>query len=124
MLARNLMDLQSIVTELSGKGVSVRFHKENLTFTGNDNPMSKLTLQLMGAFAEFERNIIKERQLEGIRIAQKKGTRFGRNKSLTVNQVDEIKNRIANGETKKMLAQEFGVSRQTLYSAIGKQTSK
>lgn len=117
-LARNLMDLQAIVTKLSSKGVSVKFHKENLTFTGDDNPMSKLTLQLMGAFAEFERNIIKERQLEGIRIAQKKGTRFGRTKSLTDDQITKIKERIAHGETKKILAQEYGVSRQTLYSAI------
>jgi len=117
-LARNLMDLQNIVTKLSGKGVNVRFHKENLIFTGDDNPMSKLTLQLMGAFAEFERNIIKERQLEGIRIAQKKGTKFGRSKTLSDDQVAEIKERIANGEPKKTLAEEYGISRQTLYSAI------
>ena len=72
----------------------------------------------MGAFAEFERSIIKERQLEGIRMAQKKGIRFGRNKSLSPEQVEEIKARLASGETKKALAQEFGVSRQTLYTAI------
>ena len=117
-LARNLIDLQTIVKQLNSKGVSVNFHKENLVFTGDDNPMSKLTLHLMGAFAEFERSIIKERQLEGIRMAQKKGVRFGRNKSLSPEQVEEIKSRIANGEPKKSLAQEFGVSRQTLYTAI------
>lgn len=60
-LARNLIDLQTIVSDLNGKGVSVVFHKENLTFTGNiENPMNKLMLQMMGAFAEFERNLIKE----------------------------------------------------------------
>ena len=117
-LARNLIDLQTIVKQLNVKGVSVHFHKENLVFTGDDNPMSKLTLHLMGAFAEFERSIIKERQLEGIRMAQKKGIRFGRNKSLSPEQVEEIKARLASGETKKALAQEFGVSRQTLYAAI------
>ena len=117
-LARNLIDLQTIVKQLNAKGVSVHFHKENLVFTGDDNPMSKLTLHLMGAFAEFERSIIKERQLEGIRMAQKKGIRFGRNKSLSPEQVEEIKSRLASGETKKALAQEFGVSRQTLYTAI------
>ncbi len=117
-LARNLMDLQSIVSKLSNKGVNVRFHKENLIFTGDDNPMSKLTLQLMGAFAEFERNIIKERQLEGIRIAQKKGTKFGRTKALSDDQIAKIKDRIASGELKKTLAEEYGVSRQTLYAAI------
>ncbi|WP_370652409.1 recombinase family protein [Aquabacterium sp.] len=61
-LARNLVDLQTIVSHLNGKGVLVVFHKENLTFTGsNENPRNKLMLQMMGAFAEFERNLIKER---------------------------------------------------------------
>ena len=62
-LARNLVDLQTIVSHLNGKGVLVVFHKENLTFTGsNENPMNKLMLQMMGAFAEFDRNLIKEHQ--------------------------------------------------------------
>ena len=117
-LARNLMDLQNIVTKLSCKGVSVRFHKENLVFTGDDNALSKLIFNLMGSFAEFERAIIKERQMEGIRIAQKKGTRFGRTKALTDDQVAKIKVRIASGEQKKAIAEEYGISRQTLYSAI------
>lgn len=117
-LARNLIDLQTIIQELNNKGVSVQFHKENLVFTGDENPMSKLMLQMMGAFAEFERNLIKERQAEGIRAAQKKGVRFGRQKVLNDNQITEIKERIAAGETKKALAQEYGISRQTLYTAI------
>lgn len=118
-LARNLMDLQTIVKKLSTKGVSVYFHKENLVFTGDDNPMNKLMLQMMGAFAEFERNLIKERQLEGIKIALKKGVKFGRSKALNDKQVADIKERIANGEQKKSLAVEYNISRQTLYSAIG-----
>lgn len=118
-LARNLIDLQMIVQKLNGRGISVNFHKENLVFTGDENPMSKLMLQMMGAFAEFERNLIKERQLEGIRIAQKRGTKFGRRKVLSDEQVLEIKKKIANGEVKKLLAEEYGISRQTLYSAIG-----
>ena len=117
-LARNLIDLQTIVKQLNSKGVTVHFHKENLIFTGDDNPMSKLLLGIMGSLAEFERAIIKERQAEGIKIAQKKGVRFGRNKSLTSQQVEEIKTRVASGEPKKALAQEYGVSRQTLYAAI------
>lgn len=117
-LARNLIDLQTIVKQLNAKGVAVHFHKENLIFTGDDNPMSKLLLGIMGSLAEFERAIIKERQAEGIKIAQRKGVRFGRNKSLSPQQVEKIKSRIANGEPKKALAQEYGVSRQTLYSAI------
>jgi DNA invertase Pin-like site-specific DNA recombinase len=117
-LARNLVDLQNIIQELNNKNVSVRFHKENLLFTGNDNAMSKLMLNMMGAFAEFERNLIKERQMEGIKIAQKKGIKFGRYKILTGEQVLEIKDRIAKGEQKTVLAKEYNVSRQTIYSAI------
>ncbi|CAK8722969.1 MAG: Site-specific DNA recombinase [Candidatus Electronema aureum] len=117
-LARNLVDLQNIIQELNSKNVSIQFHKENLLFTGNDNAMSKLMLNMMGAFAEFERNLIKERQMEGIKVAQEKGVKFGRNKTLTGEQILEIKDRIAKGEKKTALAKEYNVSRQTIYSAI------
>ena len=118
-LARNLMDLQKIVSKLNEKGCSITFHKENLTFTGtNDNPMNKLMLQMMGAFAEFERALIKERQREGIAKAQKKGTQFGRKPVLDEEQVRDIRFRVSCGETKASLAKEYNISRQTLYSAL------
>jgi DNA invertase Pin-like site-specific DNA recombinase len=121
-LARNLMDLQKIVNTLNDKGVSVTFHKENLTFTGsNDNPMNKLMLQMMGAFAEFERALIKERQREGIAQAKKAGKQIGRKRALSDDQVAEIEKRVDAGEAKSKLAMEYGVSRQTLYSALAKQ---
>jgi len=65
-LARNLDDLRRIVQTLTGKGVRIEFVKEHLTFTGEDSPMANLMLSVMGAFAEFERALIKERQREGI----------------------------------------------------------
>ena len=118
-LARNLMDLQKIVHSLNEKGVSVHFHKENLTFTGsNDNPMNKLMLQMMGAFAEFERALIKERQREGIAKAKQMGKQIGRKRVLDDAQVIEIKMKIAGGAAKSALAKEYGVSRQTLYTAL------
>ncbi len=118
-LARNLVDLQTIVSHLNGKGVLVVFHKENLTFTGsNENPMNKLMLQMMGAFAEFERNLIKERQREGIAQAQKKGTRIGRGRVLKDEQIQEIQGRVAGGAVKSSLAKEYKISRQTLYAAL------
>ncbi|WP_051183089.1 recombinase family protein [Desulfocurvibacter africanus] len=80
--------------------------------------MPPLLLQIIGAVAEFERAIIKERQREGIRAAQKSGKQMGRAKALTPVQVEEIKARVAKGETKKGLAQEYGISRQTLYAAL------
>ncbi len=60
-LARNLDDLRQIVRKLTGKGVQVDFVKEQLSFTGDDNAMATLLLSVMGAFAEFERSLIRER---------------------------------------------------------------
>ena len=83
-LARNLVDLQSIVEELTGRGVTVVFHKENLTFSGESDAMHKLMFQMMGAFAEFERSMIRERQREGIEAGPRRGesTKAGRPHSL------------------------------------------
>ncbi len=62
-LARNLNDLRKVVLGLTERGVHVhvRFEKEDLTFTGGDSPVSHLLLSIMGAFAQFGRNLIRER---------------------------------------------------------------
>ena len=118
-LARNLDDLRRIVLDLTKKGVHVQFVKENLTFTGEDSPMATLLLSLLGAVAEFERSMIRERQREGIELAKKKGVYKGRKPSLTTVQVAEIRKRVKAGEKKTALAAEYRISRQTLYSALG-----
>jgi len=118
-LARNLDDLRRIVLDLTKKGVHVRFVKENLTFTGEDSPMATLLLSLLGAVAEFERSMIRERQREGIELAKKKGVYKGRKPSLTTMQIAEIRKRVKAGEKKAALAVEYRISRQTLYSALG-----
>jgi DNA invertase Pin-like site-specific DNA recombinase len=79
-LARNLEDLRRIVRELTAKGVRVQFLTEQLTFTGDDTAMATLLLSVMGAFAEFERALIRERQREGIELAKKRGAYRGRKK--------------------------------------------
>lgn len=118
-LARNLMDLRRIVDELTAKGVVVEFVKEHLTFTGDDSPMSKLMLSVMGAVAEFERGLLKERQREGIAIAKTvKGKYKGRKPSLTADKAIELRQRAANGEKKAALARAYGISRETLYSYL------
>jgi DNA invertase Pin-like site-specific DNA recombinase len=117
-LARNLDDLRRLVFDLTKMGVHVRFVKENLTFTGEDSPMANLLLSLLGAVAEFERSMIRERQREGIAIAKKAGVYKGRKPSLTAEQVKEIRTRVKAGEQKTGLAAEYRVSRQTLYSAL------
>jgi DNA invertase Pin-like site-specific DNA recombinase len=114
-LCRNLDDLRRIVTDLTGRGVQVQFLKEGLLFTGEDSAMSKLLLSVMGAFAEFERALLKERQREGIAIAKKAGVYKGRKPSLTPDRIRELRTRITGGEKKAALAREFGISRETLY---------
>jgi DNA invertase Pin-like site-specific DNA recombinase len=117
-LARNVDDLRRIVQDLTGKGIQVEFVKEHLVFTGEDSPMSNLLLSLLGAVAEFERSMIRERQREGIALAKKAGVYKGRKPSLTAEQVKEIRRRVKAGAQKTSLAAEYGVSRQTLYSAL------
>jgi len=117
-LARSLQDLQVIVKDLNAKGVTVKFHTENLTFTGDENPMQELMLQMMGAFAQFERAVIKERQREGIAAAKKRGVYKGRKPALSPEQIKEIKTKVAQGANKASLARELNVSRQTIYAAL------
>ncbi len=114
-LARNLSDLRQPVDELTSRGVQVQFEKEGLTFTGDDKAMSKLLLNVMGAFAEFERSLIRERQLEGIAVAKRDGKYKGRSKALTAEQVTDLRQQAASGTPKTQLAEAFGVSRQTIY---------
>jgi len=80
--------------------------------------MSKLMLHMMGAFAEFERNLLWERQAEGIAKAKEAGKYKGRKRTITPEQVDEVKERLERGDNKTTLAAEFGVSRQTLCAAL------
>ena len=115
-LARNLEDLRRLVRELTGQGVKVEFVKENLTFAGDDSPMNTLLLSMLGAVAEFERSMILERQREGIALAKAAGKYKGRKASLSSEQTDELRARLARGESVTALAKEFGVSRQTVYN--------
>jgi DNA invertase Pin-like site-specific DNA recombinase len=117
-LARNLDDLRRVVRELTAKGVRVQFIKEQLTFTGDDTAMANLLLSVMGAFAEFERALIKERQCEGIALAKQRGAYRGRKRSLTAEQVAQLRHRAAQGVAKTTLARELGISRETVYQYL------
>jgi DNA invertase Pin-like site-specific DNA recombinase len=117
-LARNLDDLRRIVQTLTGKGVHIEFIKEHLTFTGEDSPMAKLMLSVMGAIHEFDRALIKERQREGIALAKKRGAFKGRRKSLSQAEVAELRQQIEAGASKAQVARELGISRQTLYQYL------
>lgn len=117
-LSRSLDDLRRTVKELTGRGVTVEFVKEHLSFTGDDSPMANLLLSVMGAFAQFERELLKERQREGIALARLRGAYKGRKRSLTDVDVVEIKRRLATGEKKAVVARQFGISRETLYTYL------
>jgi DNA invertase Pin-like site-specific DNA recombinase len=117
-LARNLDDLRRLVQKLTKRGVRIEFVKECLTFTGEDSPMANLMLSVMGAFAEFERALIRERQREGIALAKQRGAYRGRKKALSPERAAELRQRADAGEQKSKLAREFGVSRETLYQYL------
>lgn len=121
-LARNLEDLRQIIRTITGKQAQIHFVKEGLEFISNSSPMSNLMLSLMGAFAEFEHSLIRERQMEGISKAKSRGV-YQRENSLSEEQIAEIKARLSQETSymkinKSKLAKEFGISRPTLYSYL------
>jgi len=117
-LARNLQDLQEIVDNLIKKGVSVKFIKENLTFNAHKDPMATLTLQIMGAFAEFERTMIRSRQREGIDAAKKTGKHLGRPIKVDNKFRKVVKEKVASLQSIRSIAKEMNVSRATIYKAL------
>lgn len=117
-LARNLDDLRRLVQALTAKGVRIEFVKEGLAFTGEDSPMATLMLSVMGAFAEFERALPRERQREGITLAKQRGAYRGRKKSLTAEQVAELKRRVSAGDQKSQVARDLGITRETVYQYL------
>ena len=117
-LARNLDDLRALVRTLTARGVRVQFVKEQLTFTGEDTAMATLLLSVMGAFAEFERSLIRERQREGIALARQRGAYRGRARALNAEEVVQLRQRAAEGLPKATLAREYGISRETVYQYL------
>jgi len=128
-LARNLHDLESIIQQITSKGASITFKSEQLTFSSDkDNAMSKLMLQMMGAFAEFERKIIRERQAQGIEKAKKKGVYKGRAPALSQKEkqalFEDYKNLDMFHGSKERLAAKYGISRATMWRYIKEQSNK
>jgi DNA invertase Pin-like site-specific DNA recombinase len=117
-LARNLDDLRRLVQQLTQRKVRIEFVKEHLTFTGEDSPMANLMLSVMGAFAEFERALIRERQREGIALAKQRGAYRGRKRALSDADIAIVKSRAATGDKKAQIARDFGISRETLYQYL------
>ena len=115
-LGRNIDDLRNLVQSMVAQGVTVIFKKENLTFSPDTaNPFSELMLNMLAAVAQFERQIINERQREGVQIAKRNGVYKGRKQEMTAERIAEIKTRIDAGEAKARIAKDMKISRDTLY---------
>ncbi|HFQ8053643.1 TPA: recombinase family protein [Pseudomonas putida] len=114
-LARSLSDLLKLVEDLTKRGVHIYFDKEKLEFTGEDNPTQHLMLSMMGAVAQFERAMIKERQREGIAKAKQRGAYKGRIK--TVDDV-AIQSAVRGGLSFRKAAESLGVSLSTVQRAM------
>lgn len=112
-LARNSQDLLSLVEGLRKRGVTVTFHKEGLTFTaGKNDPFKELMFQMLGAFAQFERAIIRERQREGIEKAKRRGIYKGGKKTIDREKVLAM---LEEGKGPAVIARELGIGRMSVY---------
>lgn len=115
-LARDLRDLQDIIAKLNTDSVSIRFISENLKFSADtEDALAKLQLQMMGAFAEFERNIIRKRQVEGIAKAKAKGVYKGRKPSIDRGRVRSLREQ---GLSTYKIAAEMGISRMSVHRIL------
>ncbi len=118
-LARNTKDLLNLVEEITNKGAKIIFHKENLTFAPNkQDPYQKMMMTMLGAVAELERNLILERQREGIALAKLHGKYKGGQPKLTTEQVEEIKALVNKRTPITTIAKQYGVSRRTVYNYL------
>lgn len=118
-LARNTNDLNDIVNSLNDRGITIIFHKENLTFSHDvaQSAMNKLMFQMLAAFAEFERSIIRERQKEGIAKAKAKGLYKGRKRKVDYSEIQKAMQE--DGSTFRSVAKRFGVGVATVQRAVG-----
>ena len=117
-LARDLRDLQDIIEKINGKGASISFQTEGLTFKADEaDPIATLQLQMMGAFAQFERAIIRKRQAEGIAKAKDRGVYKGRKQSIDAEKVRRLH---AEGYGASEIARTMDVGRASVYRLLRK----
>jgi DNA invertase Pin-like site-specific DNA recombinase len=112
-LARSVKDLQDIVYQLRETGVELRATEQPINTT---TPAGKCFLDMLGVFAEFETNLRKERQMEGISKAKAEGKYLGRKPSIDIEKVKELKE---NGLGASAIAKELGIGRASVYRVLG-----
>ncbi|MDN5893606.1 recombinase family protein [Corynebacterium variabile] len=116
-LARSLRDLHTLVDELTASGVRVQFLQEGQTYSDDPSPSSRLLLSMLGAVAEFERSIIRERQADGIARAKARGVYKGR-APVPDEKIEHARELIAQGIPKARVARDLGISRSSLYKYL------
>jgi len=113
-LARSLKDLQDIVHELKSRGVALRATEQPVD-TGT--AAGKAFLDMLGVFAEFETNLRRERQLEGIAQAKARGVYRGRKRSVDMAEIRRLRDQDGLGAT--AIARRLGIGRASVYRALG-----
>lgn len=117
-LARSLVDLHTLVDELTTNNITVTFLQEGQSYSATPSPTGKLLLGMLGAVAEFERSIIRERQAEGIARAKARGAYKGR-KPVPDEKIEQARKLVSQGVPKARVARDLGISRSSLYKHLG-----
>ncbi|MBO6899136.1 MAG: recombinase family protein [Shimia sp.] len=117
-LGRDIRDLLNIVEELNDKGVTVEFMSERLRFSkDDDDPLARLQLHMLAAFAQWERNISKRRQAEGIARAKVNNPEKYRGRPATID-VERINVLKSDGLGPTAIAKELGIGRASVYRLL------
>ncbi|HDU0722348.1 TPA: recombinase family protein [Staphylococcus pseudintermedius] len=122
-LGRNMEDLITLVNELNGRGVSFHSLEENITMDKSSST-GQLLFHLFAAFAEFERNLILERSSAGRIAARARGRYGGRPEKLNQKDLNLLKTLYDNGTPIKTIAEQWQVSRTTIYRYLNKLEEK
>jgi DNA invertase Pin-like site-specific DNA recombinase len=112
-LARSVRDLQNIVFDLDKKGVVLSATEQPIQ---TNTSAGKCFVDMLSVFGEFETNLRKERQMEGISKAKEKGVYKGRKPSVDVEKVKELND---SGLGASAIAKEMGIGRASVYRALG-----
>ena len=115
-LARSTRDLLNILNTLEKKQVKLHVIDQQID---TSTPSGRLLVHLLGSIAEFENDLRKDRQLDGISLAKRNGVKFGRKKALTASQTAELRQKRTDGLLIKDLMEHYCLSKATVYRALG-----
>lgn len=117
-LSRKLSDLLNTVNDLLNKNIQIEFVHEKIFLGPSPSPMQILFLGILGAFAEFERNVIDERRAAGIAFARSKGVYKGRKPRFTQDMLRQMEEMKSKGAEIKLIAKYLGISRTSVYNYL------